>query len=735
MRQLPWLVALACGPIVQAQTVPAQQVALGASTLREVVVSGSRSEQLGDELPASLDVINAKELEEGQIRDIRDAAKNLPNVSVKRAPARFSLAAGNTGRDGNAGFNIRGLDGNRVLLMVDGIRVPRSYVFSANAFGRDYFDIGLVHRIEVIRGPASALYGSDGMAGLVNFITHEPADFLRPGKTLGGQASMGYSGDDKGVWLGGTVAGRANEVVDWLLSTRVNRGQGLANMGTNDAPNADRTMPNPERDRGGSLLGKLVIKPGGGQKHTLTFEHVDKKASYNLLSAVAKPPLAATSTIASDSYTTLDRSRLTWDARYRPDAAWADHLQTVLSYQTAGSREYVFEDRNTAADRVRDTTYDEKTLQANVQAEKMLRSPGGWSQKITYGLDYTSTRVTNLQTGLTPPAGETFPLKRFPDTRESSSAVYLQDEFIANDWSITPGVRVDRFKLKADQAGFVPVAASLSGSAVSPKLGVLFRATPQWSVFGNYASGFKAPNANQVNGFFENITAFYKTIPNPALKPEKSRNIEVGARGRLDRLTLDVAAFTGRYSELIEDARQVGGAGVPGNPTVFQSVNIGQARISGFEVKGSMDWGRVAGGQLSTPFAYGRTRGKDLTTGKPLNSIDPARLNLGVKYATPAWDLRLDAIHRSAKSASDIDSASLVTPPATQFTVPAATTLDLSGQWRIRRDLRLNAGIRNLTNKKYWNWSDVRGLSAASTVTDAYTQPGRYLSVSLVADF
>ena len=75
-------------------------------------------------------------------------------------------------------------------------------------------------------------------------------------------------------------------------------------------------------------------------------------------------------------------------------------------------------------------------------------------------------------------------------------------------------------------------------------------------------------------------------------------------------------------------------------------------------------------------------------------------------------------------------------PVATpQFAVPSATTLDLSGQYRISKTLRLNAAIINLTNKKYWNWSDVRGVAANSTFRDAYTQPGRYINVSLVADF
>lgn len=725
LRELVWLMGLSFGAALSAQAQDVQVTA--ATSLREVVVSGSRSAQDPDELPMRIDVIGPQELESQQIHDIRDLAKDLPNVSVKRAPARFTLASGNTGRDGNAGFNIRGLDGNRVLLLEDGIRMPRSYVFSANAFGRDYFDIGLVKRVEVVRGPVSVLYGSDGVAGLVNFITYEPSDFLTNGKTFGGRAAVSASSDDNGVSVGTTLAGRASDTVEWLIGVNANRADALKNMGTNDAANTTRTTPNPETDRGTSLLGKLGVRPNANQKHVLTFEHVEKKADYKLLSAVAVAATAFTSTLGSTANTTMQRDRLTWDARYQLGATLADSLQTVLSYQSAGSREIATEDRNTAADRVRNTTYDEDTWQLGLQANKLLRS-GDTAHKLTYGVDTTRASIQTLGTGVTPPAGETFPLKRFPDTTESSAALYLQDEAMLGDWSITPGLRLDRFKIDASQAGFGATAVSLSDSAVSPKLGVLYRATPQWSVFGNVASGFKAPNAGQVNAFFENVTQFYKTIPNPNLKPEKSQNFEIGARGRLDALTLDVAAFTGRFKDLIEDSVQVGGAGTAANPTVFQSINVGNARISGFEVKGNWDWGRVAGGQLTTPFNYGTARGKDSDTGKPLDSIDPAKIRAGVQYATNAWDLRLDLAHHAAKKQSDTNAALFVTP--------AATTLDLGGQWRIRKDLRLNATVANLTNKKYWNWSDVRNATAAQVlVIDAYSQPGRSVQVSLVADF
>ncbi|MFO6420882.1 TonB-dependent hemoglobin/transferrin/lactoferrin family receptor [Hylemonella sp. W303a] len=717
LKPLAWLAACALGPGLTAQ---AQEVA----QLQAIVVSGSRVEQSADDLPMSIDVIGTETMEEKQVRDIRDLARELPNVSVQRSPARFGMASGSTGRDQNAGFNIRGLDGNRVLVLVDGIRQPRSYAFGATSFGRDYLDVGLIQRVEVVRGATSALYGSDGMGGLVHFITADPDNLLDQNDDFAGRISLGYDSANQSKRLGTTLAGRINDELQWLLGASVSRAQELDNQGDNDSKNATRTTPNPQEDENYSLLGKLVWTPGAGQRHALTLEHVDKSSDYELLTA------RTATVLRSDASTDMERSRATWDSRWQTQSALADEVRAVLSYQDAHSREWADEDRTTT-DRVRDTTYDETTWQSNLQGNKLLRMGGGSAQKITYGVDYVVTDVVNEQDGVTPPAGETFPLKRFPDTRETSTALYVQDEFIIGDFSVTPGVRFDHYSIDASQKNFNADAKSISGDATSPKLGVLWRATDQWSLFGNYAAGFRAPNAGQINAFFENAAAGYKTIPNPDLKPETSQNFELGLRGRLDGVSFDFAAFTGRYKDFIEDTYKVGGAGTQANPTVYQSVNIGRVEISGFEAKADIRWGapgQFAGGTLSSPLSYSQARGRDTAQDVPLDSINPARMTAGVRYDTPVWMVRLDATHSAAKDKSDVDSS-------TQFLPDAYTVYDLSGQWRIRKDLRLTAGVYNLTDEKYWNWSDVQGLAASSAVLDAYTQPGRSVRVSMSADF
>ena len=722
------------------------------AALPEVVVSGSRQEQAADELPLSYDVINANTLSNQQSRNLREALENLPNTSVKRSPARFSVggATASAGRDGNVGINIRGLGGNRVLLMTDGVRMPRSYAFRTTTFDREYLSLELLKRIEVVRGPASALYGSDGMAGLVNFITHEPADFLAVGKgetpkTLGGRIAAGWSGDDNGHTLAGTVAGQASDTLQWMLTATTRGAHAMDNMGTNNEPNLNRTSPNPQDDRDNAVLGKIVLRPHATQRHVFTLEHVQKKSDVDLLSSRNPLPLRGTpAQIAGaivDEYSTrsMERNRLTWDARFGLGTDWADHVRTVVAYQDAQSRQVGTSVRNTLPLRVRDNSYGESTWQAGVQADKILRS-GGWAHKITYGLDHVRSDISNLYTGLAPLPPEVFPLKRFPDTRETTSALYVQDESVHGNWSLTPGLRFDHFSLDVtSQAGFYPPAKqpgqSLSGSALSPKIGVLYRATEQWSVFGQYAAGFRAPDAGQVNGYYENAAEQVIIIPNPDLRPEKSRGVELGVRGRLDRLSLDAAVFGSHYSNLIMDTVLIRGTGTAADPRIFQTINTERARITGFELKGQYDWGRVAGGRLVTPFSYGKARGVNRATGKPINSVDPAQLALGVQYDTAAWGLRLDMRHHAAKTAKDIDSASSVKPPNTQFTVPSATTLDVSAQWRLRKDLRLNFAVHNLTNRKYWLWPDVYGLAASSATNDAYTQPGRSVHVSLVKDF
>jgi len=156
--------------------------------LPEVVVSGSRQEQASDDLPVSIDVIGAEQISSGQSTSLREAVRDLPNVSVQTSPARFSVGGTTASalRDGNTGLNIRGLGGNRVLMLVDGIRIPRSYAFRTTTFDREdvkYKKSVLptgVPRIAVEMGATDGWwkYGCAAVVGIDTYGESAPAPVL-----------------------------------------------------------------------------------------------------------------------------------------------------------------------------------------------------------------------------------------------------------------------------------------------------------------------------------------------------------------------------------------------------------------------------------------------------------------------------------------------------------------------------------------------------------------------------
>src|SRR6186713_2023414 len=170
----------------------------GANELEQLSITATRLQTEVDAVPATVSVISAATIEEQLAQNIKDLIRYEAGVSVRAAPARFTAALASTGRDGNSGFNIRGLEGNRVLIQVDGVRMPEAFSFGAQSVGRgDYVDLDILKSVEIVRGPASALYGSDGLAGSVSFITKDPRDVLTDGHNIALTGRAAYASADE----------------------------------------------------------------------------------------------------------------------------------------------------------------------------------------------------------------------------------------------------------------------------------------------------------------------------------------------------------------------------------------------------------------------------------------------------------------------------------------------------------------------------------------------------------
>jgi hemoglobin/transferrin/lactoferrin receptor protein len=705
-------------------------VEVAAVVVDPLTVIGTRTEKRQSETPATVSVISADDISETLAADIKDLVRYEPGVSVRSSPARFGAALGTTGRDGNAGFNIRGLEGNRVLIQVDGVRLPDAFAFGAQSVGRgDYLDLDLIKVVEILRGPASALYGSDGVAGAVSFTTKDPEDILAEGAAYGGSARGAYASADES-WTGGLVAAGRSGRWSGMVGYAYREGHEQETQGEVATANTDRTVANPQDWASTTALAKVVFDASDAHRFRLTYEHFDRDIEADVLSGVAKPPLAATSVLRLLAKDTTDRDRFSVDYRYDGGGeGWLAGAEANLYWQDSSTTQFSAEDRNTAADRTRLNTFDNRVVGGAFEGESRVAF-AGLDHRLVWGADVSRTRQTGIRSGTVPPAGETFPARAFPNTDYTLAGAFVQDELSFFDARLTlyPALRYDAYDLdpEADAilGAFTP--AGQSDGRLSPKFGAVLKLGDVFGVFANYAQGFKAPSPSQVNNAFFNPIQNYRSIPNPDLKPETSETLEAGLRWTGTAWSASATGFAGEYDDFIEQIQR-SGAFTPTDPGVFQFVNLGRVKIHGFEVKARASFENGFGAIVAASYAHGTAVNGG--TKAPLDSVDPIKVVAGVTYRDPEGRFggQLMATHSQGKQASDV--AQVCTGGC--FLPPGFTVLDLTAFWNITPNVVVNAGVFNLTDEKYWWWNDVRGLSATAVSRDAYTQPGRNLSVSL----
>jgi hemoglobin/transferrin/lactoferrin receptor protein len=721
-----------------AQTTSSTDAEQQVASNETVTVTAVRTAKKVNEVPASVTVIDDEEIADRLVKDIKDLIRFEPGVSVRTQPSRFQAAGASTGRDGNSGFNIRGLEGNRVLLQVDGVRIPDGYSFGPSAVGRgDFVDLDLLKTVEIVRGPASALYGSDGVAGSVSFQTKDPGDFLTGEKDWHVQAHAGYASADDSWVTGGVIAGQADAWSAMVAYTRRDYHE-VENQGTNDALNNLRTTPNPEDGTSNSVLAKLVWQANEANRFRLTYDHLDSRTDWDVITARAVQPTAvATAVLFLSAFDDVTRDRVTLDHRYEGTGA-IRAATTNVYYQESDTRQFSFEDRNTAADRTRDSTYDNRVWGFGSVLESEFNT-GSLTHHLVYGIDFSLTHQDSIRTGTTPTPPDVFPTRAFPTTDYMLAGVFIQDEIKLLDGALTlyPALRFDYYDLdpETNDPLYLRPAVGSSDSHWSPKLGIVWNVTSDVRLFANFATGFKAPAPSQVNNYFENLSQGYTSIPNPDLTPETSESVEAGIRYIRPGFGLSLSAFYGSYDDFISQ-EIVGGTGAPGNPLIFQYINLTSVEISGFEGK---IWGDLGNGfSAQAAFAY---QDGDNTTGPvdvPLASVDPIKVSAGLNWTDEAerFGFQLAGVYSAKKRVKDTSCVN--NPPLTPCTVyipPSFAVLDLTAWVQVTDTVKLRAGVFNITDKKYAYWSDVRGLATSSLVLDSYTQPGRNYAVSLTVDF
>lgn len=684
------------------------------------------------EVPATVSVIDDRKIADQLVTDIKELVRYEPGISVPRGPTRFGAALGTTGRAGNEGFVIRGIGGNRVLIQVDGVRVPDGFTFGAQAAGRgDYVDLGLVKSVEILRGPVSALYGSDGLAGAVSFTTSDPSDFLRDGKNIGGLVRAGYNSSDDEFSETGVVAGRFGDLSAMVAYTRRDYHE-LDNKATMGGTGTSRTEPNPQDGQSNAALGRIVYAPDAHNRFRIAGEYVDSRLSTNVLTGLS------TTVELLQARDTGKRVRIAGDWTWRGEGT-LEFARLSGYWQTSDDRQFTDEDRTPAADRERLNTFENRVYGVSGEVRFDFGEEAGLHGKLTLAGDISWTNQKGLRDGVVPPAGETFPTRAFPETDYMLAGLVAAAEISVGPVTLYPALRFDAYKLTPEKDPLLPtfVASGQDGSHVSPKFGAVIKLSEGTRLFANYAQGFKAPEPSQVNNFFANPPVGYTSIANPNLKPENSESFEGGFRYFNNLVSFDLTGFYARYHDFIDQVETTGlPFPSPANPWIYQWRNLGGVKIRGIEARAEVRPTRGLSATLAVSYAHGDTIG---TNGAelPLQSVDPLKAVGGIGYDAPdrRFGGRLMATYGGQKEIARTRGSSCyaVTAGAMPncFTGSDFVTFDITAYARLTDSLTVRGGVFNLTDRKYWLWQDIRGLAATSTVRDAYSQPGRNGSVSI----
>ncbi|WP_355607524.1 TonB-dependent hemoglobin/transferrin/lactoferrin family receptor [Xanthomonas cannabis] len=699
-------------------------------------VTATRTQRALVDVPGTVDVIDREQLDNQLVRELKDLFRYTPGVSVTTNSGRFT---------GASGIRVRGLDGNRVAILVDNVPVSDTFAFGSylNA-NRNFVDLETLKRVEVVRGPASALYGSDALGGVVAFVTKDPSDYLSDDTSSYVGLKFGYEGDWNGLFAGATGA-FGGERWSGMVAVAHRQGQEAQNQGDIRSRDFTRTAANPQQVDGRSVLTKLVYAPSARQRFKLTVEGNEDYGSIDALSSIdTRSPSASLRILSQEGRDHQTRARVS--LRHEIDAldsALADDLQWQVYRQDSESLQRTNELRGNNTRRHNEHTFDQRVYGLLVNAHKAIDT-GTLRHEITYGLDgtWSDTRAkrdgysVNLANGaVTNRVGQdVFPVRDFPTSETTKLGLYAQDEIGLLDGrlSLTPGMRVDYFRLsprvddifREDNPGVA--AAIIEQTQVSPKFGAVWRFSDAWSAYANYAHGFRAPPYNDVNIGFTNLQGRYTAIANPDLKAETSRGGELGLRFNAALGYLGLAVYYTDYRDFIESNAP---AGVNADGfMVFQSRNVDDVVIKGAEARGGLDLGVLAGWQgwsLNSAVAY--SEGDNLTDNTPLNSVDPLRGTLGVAFDSDSWGAELIGSFVARKRRPQL---------ASYYTPAGYATLDLMGHWEFAPGARLTAGLFNLADRRYVDWNALpNGTLAGSTVVDRFTGAGRTAAVSLAVSW
>lgn len=557
--------------------------ALPLYTLDAVVVTATRTENDVKNVPASTQIITSSDIKKSGATNLRDAITDFANITMTKKV-----------RGGGHEIIVRGMSTDKSLIMVNGHRVANEADGSGlgNANALDRINVDNIEKIEIVKGPSSALYGSEAMGGVINIIT-------KGSKEAEVRTGLVNSSEDFTNWwhLDSGEIGKFSATLDMrfnkirrdgddtdFLSDSFGTAQTYnfnANYHFNDhnylnfyvdhyTQNLKRDLYTHKRDNikvdfpeGMRPMGQTSMTGEGSMEDALANYHY-KQQTYGL-SWNGK-------TARNDWQIQTYLSKFDWKSDIRYSGMWfKGHVPAGLSPMTGRMWDSIFK-----GFMVGDS--GEYKNDVNVNSNKIFVIEGRNSTKIndnhriTYGAEYIKNTVKGTNFGDDNQFGVTHigsvskngVTKEISEKEIDTYAAYLQDEINYGKWFIVPAIRYDHHE------NF--------GSHTSPKLGLTYKANDTFRVKANYGKGFKAPTIQ--NLYCKLVThmgqaGIITVNPNANLRPETSNSWDVGVEKEWGKISTSLVYFDTKLENMITTT--------PIGDKEYRCINVGNVRIKGIE--------------------------------------------------------------------------------------------------------------------------------------------------------
>jgi hemoglobin/transferrin/lactoferrin receptor protein len=722
--------------------------------------------------------LTAAEMQKKGANDFGSVMRYEPLIGATGASGGSGAGKSGFDRGGYTGYNIRGLESNRVGLEVDGIPQPeaagRSYASRAglNTFGigRDYIDPYLYGLVEIESGATSTEKANNAIGGAVSFLPKSADDYLSPYKST----YFGYRSDYDSAnrsWHNGITAAAGDATLRGVFVYSRRDGQQTRN-------NSDTLAAYPANWHSNALLASGIWQPNDEHKLTGTVDYYDK-TNHTHYDSWDSSGNTIWGTAQQQSNTR--RWGISLKDEWTPTSDLLDSLTSRLYYQQTQAHDNTLMPASaTAMERV----YSDYNVDIRGVETRLIKTLG--RHELSGGLNATVTDTQRPFRQTPAPSQYSVIMQPQADSRGYLAGGYLQDkihfDLNGHDFSVVPGVRIAYQSIRPQNLSSLATGSTAiteadlqklygqknSDTQVLPSLSLNYDLTPDLMTYVLYKRGAQFPNASQLYGSWNLGSSYagsaqYALIGNSALKTETSNNLEWGLKGEAAKgVSLNAAMFYNTYDNFIAYTRYTRAGSpakfsrVPSNIyTIYQAENRDKAFIWGGQLSTRLDvgsWFSEVNG-LSATFALGYSEGKSKSSYAgdsyvDLDSVAPVKAIVGVAWDDPAkvYGAAVTATFVKGKRATETNresysnsGAALAGSDEEYSRVPGYGMVDMTAWWQVAKNVRVSGGIYNLTDRKYWDYLSSRNLTE-STRQDAFDKalavmPGRTFQLGVNVDF